>query len=73
MLEYVRSWAMHASDMSCALLFSTAVVGGEIAISVGVALAMKMGKKKNCLVCFSEMAQPTRPFCPDRFKYGLVI
>ncbi len=44
--------SMHASDMSCGLLFSTAIVGGGIPIAVGAGLALKMSKKKNCVVCF---------------------
>lgn len=44
--------SMHASDLSCGLLFSTAIVGGGIPIAVGAALALKLGKKKNCVVCF---------------------
>jgi TPP-dependent pyruvate/acetoin dehydrogenase alpha subunit len=44
--------SMHSSDMECGVVFSTAIVGGGIPIAVGVALALKMDKKTNCVVCF---------------------
>jgi len=44
--------SMHSSDMECGMVFSTAIVGGGIPLAVGVALALKMDKKPNCVVCF---------------------
>ena len=44
--------SMHSSDMNCGVVFSTAIVGGGIPLAVGVALALKMDKKPNCVVCF---------------------
>ena len=44
--------SMHSSDMDCGVVFSTAIVGGGIPLAVGVALALKMDKKANCVVCF---------------------
>ena len=44
--------SMHSSDMECGVVFSTAIVGGGIPLAVGVALALKMDKKMNCVVCF---------------------
>ena len=44
--------SMHSSDMECGVVFSTAIVGGGIPLAVGVALALKMDKKPNCVVCF---------------------
>jgi TPP-dependent pyruvate/acetoin dehydrogenase alpha subunit len=44
--------SMHSTDVDAGLVFSTAIVGGGIPLSVGVALALKMGKKANCVVCF---------------------
>jgi TPP-dependent pyruvate/acetoin dehydrogenase alpha subunit len=44
--------SMHSTDLRCGVVFSTAIVGGGIPLSVGVALAMKMDKKPNCVVCF---------------------
>jgi len=39
-------------ELQCGMVFSTAIVGGGIPLSVGVALALKMDKKRNCVVCF---------------------
>jgi len=47
-----RGGSMHSSDMECGVVFSTAIVGGGIPLAVGVALALKMDKKPNCVVCF---------------------
>jgi TPP-dependent pyruvate/acetoin dehydrogenase alpha subunit len=44
--------SMHSSDLARGLVFSTAIVGGGIPIAVGVALALKMDKKPDCVVCF---------------------
>lgn len=44
--------SMHSSDLECGVVFSTAIVGGGIPLAVGVALALKMDKKPNCVVCF---------------------
>jgi len=44
--------SMHSSDMGCGVVFSTAIVGGGIPLAVGVALALKMDKKPNCVACF---------------------
>jgi len=44
--------SMHSSDLECGVVFSTAIVGGGIPLAVGVALALKMDKKTNCVVCF---------------------
>ena len=44
--------SMHSSDLECGVIFSTAIVGGGIPLAVGVALALKMDKKANCVVCF---------------------
>jgi len=44
--------SMHSTDLNCGVVFSTAIVGGGIPLSVGVALALEMDKKTNCVVCF---------------------
>ncbi len=44
--------SMHSTGLNCGLVFSTAIVGGGIPLSVGIALALKMSKKPNCVVCF---------------------
>jgi len=44
--------SMHSTDLECGIIFSTAIVGGGIPLSVGVALALKIDKKQNCVVCF---------------------
>ncbi|HMK83187.1 MAG TPA: thiamine pyrophosphate-dependent dehydrogenase E1 component subunit alpha [Candidatus Bathyarchaeia archaeon] len=44
--------SMHSTDLNAGVVFSTAIVGGGIPLSVGVALAMKMDHKQNCVACF---------------------
>ena len=44
--------SMHSTDLNCGLVFSTAIVGGGIPLSVGIGLALKLSKKPNCVVCF---------------------
>jgi pyruvate dehydrogenase E1 component alpha subunit len=44
--------SMHSTDLNAGVVFSTAIVGGGIPLSVGVALALKMDHKQNCVVCF---------------------
>lgn len=44
--------SMHSTDLQAGLIFSTAIVGGGIPLSVGVALALKKSKKASCVVCF---------------------
>lgn len=44
--------SMHSTDLDAGVIFTTAIVGGGIPFSVGVALALKMDKKPNCVVCF---------------------
>jgi TPP-dependent pyruvate/acetoin dehydrogenase alpha subunit len=44
--------SMHSTDLEAGVVFSTAIVGGGIPLSVGVALALKMDHKPNCVVCF---------------------
>jgi TPP-dependent pyruvate/acetoin dehydrogenase alpha subunit len=44
--------SMHSTDLGCGVIFSTAIVGGGIPISVGIGLALKMDKRPNCVVCF---------------------
>jgi TPP-dependent pyruvate/acetoin dehydrogenase alpha subunit len=44
--------SMHSTDLRCGVVFSTAIVGGGMPLSVGVALALKMDKKPNCVICF---------------------
>ena len=44
--------SMHSTYLQCGLMFSTAIVGGGIPLSVGIALALKMDKKTKCVVCF---------------------
>jgi len=44
--------SMHSTDLEAGVVFSTAIVGGGIPLAVGVALALKMDKKPNCVVCF---------------------
>jgi TPP-dependent pyruvate/acetoin dehydrogenase alpha subunit len=55
--------SMHSTDVQSGLIFSTAIVGGGIPLSVGIALALKMSKKANCVVCFfGEGASNTGAF-----------
>ena len=44
--------SMHSTDLEAGVVFSTAIVGGGIPLSVGVALALKSDHKQNCVVCF---------------------
>ena len=44
--------SMHSTDLEAGVVFSTAIVGGGIPLSTGVALALKMDHKPNCVVCF---------------------
>jgi TPP-dependent pyruvate/acetoin dehydrogenase alpha subunit len=44
--------SMHSTDLQAGVVFSTAIVGGGIPLAVGVALALQMDKKTNCVVCF---------------------
>jgi len=44
--------SMHSTDLQAGIIFSTAIVGGGIPLAVGVALALQMDKKTNCVVCF---------------------
>ena len=44
--------SMHCTDLNAGVIFSTAIVGGGIPLSVGVGLALRMDKKSNCVVCF---------------------
>jgi TPP-dependent pyruvate/acetoin dehydrogenase alpha subunit len=44
--------SMHSTDLEAGVVFSTAIVGGGIPLAAGVALALKMDKKPNCVVCF---------------------
>jgi TPP-dependent pyruvate/acetoin dehydrogenase alpha subunit len=44
--------SMHSTDLEAGVIFSTAIVGGGIPLAVGVALALQMDKKANCVVCF---------------------
>jgi len=47
-----KGGAMHTGDFSVGALTANAIVGGNIPISAGVALAFKMQKKDNVIVCF---------------------
>ena len=42
---------MHGTDLNAGGVFSTAIVGGGIPLSVGVALAVKMDQKRKCVAC----------------------
>jgi TPP-dependent pyruvate/acetoin dehydrogenase alpha subunit len=44
--------SMHSTDPEAGVVFSTAIVGGGIPLAVGVALALQMDKKTNCVACF---------------------
>ena len=44
--------SMHCTDLDAGVVFSTAIVGGGIPLSVGVALALTMDHKQNCVACF---------------------
>lgn len=43
---------MHTGDMEVGALVANAIVGGNLPIAAGVALAFKMQKKDNVIVCF---------------------
>lgn len=47
-----KGGAMHTGDFSVGALTANAIVGGNIPIAAGVALAFKMQKKDNVIVCF---------------------
>ena len=47
-----KGGAMHTGDVSVGALTANAIVGGNLPIAAGVALAYKMQKKKNVIVCF---------------------
>lgn len=44
--------SMHSTDLQAGVIFSTAIVGGGIPLAVGVALALQMDRKANCVACF---------------------
>ena len=44
--------AMHTGDISVGAMVANAIVGGNLPIAAGVALAFKMQKKDNVVVCF---------------------
>jgi acetoin:2,6-dichlorophenolindophenol oxidoreductase subunit alpha len=44
--------AMHTGDISVGAMTANAIVGGNLPIAAGVALAFKMQKKPNVVVCF---------------------
>jgi TPP-dependent pyruvate/acetoin dehydrogenase alpha subunit len=44
--------SMHSTDLEAGVIFSTAIVGGGIPLAVGIALALQMDKKANCVACF---------------------
>ena len=47
-----KGGAMHTGDVSVGALTANAIVGGNLPIAAGVALAFKMQKKNNVVVCF---------------------
>ena len=47
-----KGGAMHTGDMEVGALVANAIVGGNLPIAAGVALAFKMQKKDNVIVCF---------------------
>lgn len=47
-----KGGAMHTGDPSVGALTANAIVGGNLPIAAGVALAYKMQKKDNVIVCF---------------------
>jgi len=47
-----KGGAMHTGDISIGVLPANAIVGGNLPIAAGVALAFKMKKKDNVVVCF---------------------
>jgi TPP-dependent pyruvate/acetoin dehydrogenase alpha subunit len=44
--------SMHSTDLEAGVVFSTAIVGGGIPLSAGIALALKLDHRPNCVVCF---------------------
>ena len=47
-----KGGAMHTGDVAVGALTANAIVGGNLPIAAGVALAFKMQKKDNVIVCF---------------------
>lgn len=47
-----KGGAMHTGDISVGAMTANAIVGGNLPIAAGVALAFKMQKKDNVVVCF---------------------
>ena len=47
-----KGGAMHTGDASVGAMTANAIVGGNLPIAAGVALAFKMQKKDNVVVCF---------------------
>jgi pyruvate dehydrogenase E1 component alpha subunit len=47
-----KGGAMHTGDVAVGALTANAIVGGNLPIAAGVALAFKMQKKNNVVVCF---------------------
>ncbi len=47
-----KGGAMHTGDMEVGALTANAIVGGNLPIAAGVALAFKMQRKDNVIVCF---------------------
>lgn len=47
-----KGGAMHTGDISVGAMIANAIVGGNLPIAAGVALAFKMQKKNNVVVCF---------------------
>ena len=47
-----KGGAMHTGDIEVGALVANAIVGGNLPIAAGVALAFKMQKKDNVIVCF---------------------
>ncbi len=47
-----KGGAMHTGDISVGAMVANAIVGGNLPIAAGAALAFKMQKKNNVVVCF---------------------
>lgn len=47
-----KGGAMHTGDISVGAMVANAIVGGNLPIAAGAALAFKMQKKDNVVVCF---------------------
>ena len=47
-----KGGAMHTGDISVGAMTANAIVGGDLPIAAGAALAFKMQKKPNVVVCF---------------------